>query len=414
MVPNGWQISRLEEIAKITDGAHKTPRYTTSGVPFLRVTDIKGNYIDLSSVKFISDEEHLQLIKRCKPEPGDILYSKNGTIGIPCLINWNWEFSIFVSLALIKLTNKNLSLPEYIVYVLASDFIKEQIRLRVKTGTVTNLHLEEIKEFQIPLPPSSEQKKIVEILSSVDEAIASTQAVIDQTRKLKQGLLQQLLTRGIGHTQFKESAIGQIPATWEVVAIGDVADVIDPQPDHRTPPEVAEGIPYIGMGDIRADGSINFDGARKVAPAVLEKQRSSFTVYPEAFIFGKIGTIGNPAVLPIQIDFALSANLILITSKDLVVSKYLLIAVQSPLIEQQIELQTNITSQPALGIKKVRKFFIPFPPRKELESLVDTFQSLEYSIKSYSKQLQHLEQMKRGLMQDLLTGRVRVKNTKLI
>ena len=95
-----WEMVELGDIStKITDGTHKTPKYTESGVPFLRVTDItKSN----DSKKFISKDEHLDLIKRCHPEKGDLLYSKNGTIGVAKLVDWDYEFSIFVSLCLIK------------------------------------------------------------------------------------------------------------------------------------------------------------------------------------------------------------------------------------------------------------------------------------------------------------------------
>ena len=103
-------MEELQNLTKlITDGAHHTPNYTESGVPFLRVTDVQSNNIDFDRIKYVSKDEHLELIKRCNPEKGDILYSKNGTIGIPKLVDWEWEFSIFVSLALIKPKNERIS-----------------------------------------------------------------------------------------------------------------------------------------------------------------------------------------------------------------------------------------------------------------------------------------------------------------
>jgi restriction endonuclease S subunit len=269
-------------------------------------------------------------------------------------------------------------------------------------------HWPEVKRLQFLKPPLPEQKKIATILGSVDKAIQATQAVIDQTRKVKQGLLQQLLTRGIGHTRFKQTEIGEIPEEWEVVQVGDIADVIDPQPDHRTPPQVEIGIPYVGMGDIKKDGSIDFCKARVVSPAVLEKQIKSFAIHQGAFVFGKIGTIGNPAILPESRHFALSANVVLITSDNLSIAEFLLPIMQSPLIDSQVHQQINTTSQPALGIKKVRKFYIPMPSTQELQMITRFFCLLDDSIAEQSKNLDHLISCKSGLMQDLLTGRVRV------
>ncbi len=154
--PN-WEIVELEKISiKITDGTHITPNYTSDGIPFLRVTDItKSN----GSKKFISKEEHAELIKRCNPQKGDILYSKNGTIGISQIIDWDYEFSIFVSLCLIK-PNKEKVLPEYLGEILNTTYVFNQAKNFTKTGTVSNLHLVEIKKLKIPLPNLNMQKLI--------------------------------------------------------------------------------------------------------------------------------------------------------------------------------------------------------------------------------------------------------------
>lgn len=153
-----WPMPRLQEVCdKITDGTHRTPNYTDSGIPFLRVTDITQSN---GSKKFISSEEHAELIKRCKPEVGDVLYSKNGTIGVAKLIDWNWEFSIFVSLALLKPKRDRLD-SRYLETFLNSDGALSQATARSKSGTVTNLHLEEINEMQIPLPSLETQRAIV-------------------------------------------------------------------------------------------------------------------------------------------------------------------------------------------------------------------------------------------------------------
>lgn len=153
-----WPIVTLEEIAtKITDGTHRTPDYTEDGIPFLRVTDITESN---TSKKFITVEEHKVLIKRCLPEKGDVLYSKNGTIGIAKLIDWDWAFSIFVSLALIK-PKKDLIAPRFLETFLNSDIAYSQAISRSKSGTVTNLHLVDIKTIKIPVPPLDIQQAIV-------------------------------------------------------------------------------------------------------------------------------------------------------------------------------------------------------------------------------------------------------------
>jgi type I restriction enzyme S subunit len=154
-----FDIRVLDTITdKITDGAHFTPTYVESGVPFLRVTDIQDEAINWQAVKYIPQEEHDELVLRCRPEPGDVLLSKNGTIGIPRYVDWENIFSIFVSLCLIK-PAKNILSGCYLTAYLKTGAAQRQLRQHSKTGTVTNLHLTEIRKMLIPLPPIEEQRK---------------------------------------------------------------------------------------------------------------------------------------------------------------------------------------------------------------------------------------------------------------
>lgn len=164
-VPEHWVATRLGHLTRqIVDGAHFTPTYVDQGVPFLRVTDITASNLDLSEVKRIPEYEHVELSRRCRPEKGDLLLSKNGTIGIPRVVTWDWDFSIFVSICLIKL-GKKLD-ANFVAYVFQSSTIKIQIEEGVKQSTVINLHLEKIAGFKFPVPPISEQLAIVDYLNA--------------------------------------------------------------------------------------------------------------------------------------------------------------------------------------------------------------------------------------------------------
>ncbi|MEN8220158.1 MAG: restriction endonuclease subunit S [Pseudomonadota bacterium] len=155
-VPEHWETARLKYLSKkIIDGTHFTPTYLPSGVPFLRVTDIQNKEIDLTKVKYISEDEHNELTKRCQPQKGDLLLSKNGTIGIPKVVDLDWKFSLFVSISLIKLKKElNVTFAEYFFQ---SQPIKEQTFGLTKQSTVTNLHLDKIQNYYFVVPPIEEQ-----------------------------------------------------------------------------------------------------------------------------------------------------------------------------------------------------------------------------------------------------------------
>jgi Restriction endonuclease S subunits len=127
--------------------------------------------------KYISKTEHEELKKRCSPQIGDILYSKNGTIGIAKLVDWNYEFSIFVSLALLQ-PKKQLIDSKFLELTMNSENIQAQARNHSKTGTVTNLHLVEIKRFSIPLPSLEIQRNVVKICEAERGLILNSKNII--------------------------------------------------------------------------------------------------------------------------------------------------------------------------------------------------------------------------------------------
>ncbi len=184
-IPSHWEVKKLKYVTtKINDGTHVTPTYVAEGVPFLRVTDIQDEKIDLESVKRIPEHEHNELFKRCDPEKGDLLLSKNGTIGITKVIDWDYPFSIFVSLCLIKFTEQIN--PYFFSYFFQSDVVNEQIHSSSKTTSVTNLHLDKIRELLTIVPSRDEQKKIVDWLDENTGKVKETAQAISRQIDLLQ------------------------------------------------------------------------------------------------------------------------------------------------------------------------------------------------------------------------------------
>ncbi|MFL5624412.1 MAG: restriction endonuclease subunit S [Ktedonobacteraceae bacterium] len=161
------KLERLDDLClTITDGTHVTPTYVSEGIPFLSVKDITTGQIRFDEAKFISPEEHVLLTKRCKPERDDVLLTKVGTTGFAKAIDVDREFSIFVSLALLKLDKRRLH-PKYTEYMLNSSQIRKHSEEGTRGVGNKNLVLKFIKEFPIPAPPLPEQKRIVAYLDNL-------------------------------------------------------------------------------------------------------------------------------------------------------------------------------------------------------------------------------------------------------
>lgn len=168
-IPANWTWCYLDNLCSlITDGTHHTPTYVSSGVPFISVKNLSSGYLDFSGTKFISTREHNELKKRCCPQKGDILLTKIGTTGIAVAIDTDEEFSIFVSVALLKLIKPYIS-PEFLTKLISSPLVRKYSADGTEGVGNKNLVLRKIKSFLVPLPPLAEQKRIV---AKIDQLMA--------------------------------------------------------------------------------------------------------------------------------------------------------------------------------------------------------------------------------------------------
>ena len=162
-LPEGWCWTRLGNLLSlVSDGTHKTPQYTESGVLFLSVQNVSGGSFDLTRARYISRETHEGLCRRVKPGRGDILLCRIGTLGKPIIVDVDYEFSIFVSLGLLRPIS--IAIAKWICSCIDSPVGFAWIeKVKVGGGTHTfKINLGDIPDFILPLPPLAEQRRIVE------------------------------------------------------------------------------------------------------------------------------------------------------------------------------------------------------------------------------------------------------------
>jgi restriction endonuclease S subunit len=174
---------------KIVDGVHKTPNYTQEGAPFIVIENLnRGSYIDFSDTRFVSWDDHREFIKRAHPEPGDVLVSKDGTLGLTRYVDTERAFSIFVSVALLKPKHSVLD-GRFLAFYMRSQLFWEHVRRTSAGSALKHIHLRDFKTAPFPLFPIQVQRKHVEHLESL-EALA--QRVDEQTVSTR-GLLKALM-----------------------------------------------------------------------------------------------------------------------------------------------------------------------------------------------------------------------------
>ncbi|KAB0519174.1 restriction endonuclease subunit S [Pseudomonas extremorientalis] len=196
-IPTSWEWTRLANITfQITDGAHHTPTYIDAGIPFLSVKDMSGGTLDFTATRFISEEAHELLSKRCHPQRGDLLLTKIGTTGVPVIVDTDQPFSIFVSVGLIKAPWDHLNV-NYLQLLIGSPFVKKQSADGTEGVGNKNLVLRKIANFLIAIPPLAEQHRIVAKVEELMVFCNQLKTRLTRARQLNEQLASTLVERAL-------------------------------------------------------------------------------------------------------------------------------------------------------------------------------------------------------------------------
>ena len=429
-IPNPWSWCRLGNIIyHLTDGAHKTPKYidTKDGVPFLSVKDISSGKIDLTNTKFISQETHEVLSKRCNPQKGDILLTKVGTTGIPVIVDTDIKFDLFVSVALLKFDDKLID-AKYFKYLLESPLVQDQVRENTKGVGNKNWVLRDINNTLIVLPPLEEQKRIVakieKLMPLVDEYAESYNRLqkIDNEfeDKLKQSVLQyamegklvkqdpsdepaselikkienekaELIKEGKIKKSKKLPAITDdekpfdIPDSWEWVRLDSLAQVLNGDRGKNYPGKeywISEGIPFINAGAL-GEKNINKSKINYISEQRYKLLRAGF-IKNNDILYCLRGSLGKMSISRINIG-AIASSVCIIRLFDDRILNYIWVALSSEFGKYLIKEFENGTAQPNLSANNIKKYYLPIPPLEEQKRIITKTNKLMKSISKISK-----------------------------
>lgn len=349
---------RLGDVATYINGyAFKPEDRGEEGLPIIRIQDLTGNVHDLG---FYNGEYP----KKVEINDGDILISWSASLGVyiwsegKALLNQHIFKVVFDKVAIDK---------NYFVYAVR----RKLVEMGMKTHGATMKHIVK-KDFDatlIPYPTLDKQAEIAANLNKVSSIIEAREQELQLLDNLIKARFVEMFGNPLDGT-----------AKYPIHQVGNVAEAVDPQPSHRTPPVQEGGVPYISIKDCDyKTGKIDFEGARKVARKVLEEHLNRYTLHAGDFVIGKIGTIGNPVFIPARDDYTLSANVVLVQPNCEVVSPYFLkYSFESDFVERQFSEAKNSTSQAAFGIQKVRNVKVMNPD-------LDTQRAFEKFVKQVNK-----------------------------
>ncbi len=400
-IPEDWEVVRLGEVAsEIYYGiTAKAVEHHTS-LKILRTTDINNFSADWNSLPNCEITEKRTDLRRYLVRKNDILIARAGTVGVSVLSDKDFDNVVFGSY-LIKVNLSEKVDPKFFHYFLQSKYYWHHL-LKAQGSTLKNVNLPILKSLLIPLPPLPEQKRIAEVLRTVDEAILKVEQEIEHTERLKRGLMQHLLSRGIGHTRFKDSPIGKIPEEWDVVRVKDIGTVIT----GKTPSTKND---EFWNGDIMFVTPTDYKGKKYIEATeryVTKKGASQSTLIPpKSVLVVCIGSIGEIAINTKSCVTNQQINSIIPSEK--IDSEFLYYTLKFK--AKILKLWAGTTTTPIIKKSLFEKFTIPLPPLPEQKKIAEILMTVDRKLELLRQKKVHLERIKKGLMNDLLTGRRRLK-----
>jgi len=401
-LPEGWKWVRLEEDVILITGSRPKGGAVEEGIPSLggeHITEDGRIIFTEQNAKYIPDK-FFKLMPKGKVEVNDILINKDGAnTGKVAILKVKFHPHIAINEHLFILRSKKLFEQKYLFYWLYSSFAQTEIKNRITGSAQPGLSSSFIKNFFLPLPPLPEQQKIAEILETIDNAIEKTDKIIEKYKRIKQGLMQDLLTKGIDENgnirneethKFKDSPLGRIPEEWEVVRLGEIFNI-------KAGGDI-DKLSYCDIKDKRFQYPIFSNTLENKG---LYGYSDKFT-YPEncITITGR-GTLGH-AIPRFEKFNAIIRVLVLIPKFEMnivFVSEY---------INNKINFIIESTGVPQLTAPKVAEYYIPLPPLPEQQRIAKILTQIDQTIEKEQQYKEKLQRTKQGLMQDLLTGKVRV------
>ena len=436
-IPESWEWVRLGTILhKLSDGTHSRPHYVASGIPFISVKDISGGKLDFSDCKYITEKEHCELYSRCNPEYGDILLTKVGTTGIPVIVDTTNEFSLFVSVALLKFNQEMLS-NEYLACLINSPLVQKQAEKNTRGVGNKNWVMRDIANTLIVIPPLLEQQRIVSKLQKILPFVDNYAHAYSKAKKLNNGF-PNLLKKSILQEAVQGKLVPQDPndepasilleriraekerlikagkikrdkhesvifrrdnSHYEKCGSNDVCiddeipfdipnswcwtrldNIITVRGGKRLPKgekllESPTDHVYIRVTDMK-NNSVDLNDLHYIDDKVYREISNYIITKDDIYIVIVGSTIGKVGIVPNELDgMNLTENAARLTPY-LVDKEYLLLALQTEYLQRQFLDKTNQVGQPKLALIRLKTSLIPMPPLEEQKRIAQMYKHL--------------------------------------
>jgi len=406
-IPKEWEVVKLQDV---TLKAKSLDASTLSEFDYVDISSIDNQTFKITNWAHLKGKQAPSRARRLIRKD-DILfattrpYLKNIAIVPPELDGQICSTGFCVIRA-----DRSKAEPHWIFYYVQTDRFVKRIAAKMKGATYPAVADKDVLMEKILLPPLPEQKRIAEILRTVDEGVEKVEQEIEHTERLKKGLMQRLLTRGIGHKEFKDSPIGKIPRDWEVVRLKDIGELQDGDWILKEN-YVDSGVRLIQVGDIGVGRFLN-KSKRFISLERAEELRCKFVDSENHILISRMpDPIGRACLAPkLPYPYIVAVDITMFKPDLDQADRLFLIYVLNfgKTLKRMNKLAVGATRK-RISRKNLEQFKIPLPSLPEQKRIAEILETVDRKLELLRQKKEQLQRIKKGLMNELLTGRRRVK-----
>lgn len=419
---NKWKHTSLKDVLDLViDHRGLTPKklgsdWSNEGIKTISAMNIKnGKIVNPEQIRYINNG----LYKRWMSDEiadGDVVMTSEAPLGEAYIIKNGEKYCLSQRLFALRPRQSDLN-SGYLYYYLTSDKGKKELYDRSSGTTAQGIRQTELLKVDIPVPSLSSQEKIADILSSIDGVIQKTDQIIQKSEELKNGLMNELLTKGIGHKKFKKTKLGVIPEEWDVFTIQDLIDshYIEPNQDgnhgelHPKGADfIKDAVPFLTATDIR-NSVIDFVNCKHISQEQAQSLRVGSAKNGDVLLTHK-GTIGQVAILETNKypKVMLSPQVTYFRIKDNKIhNQFLAYVFQSSYFFDQFKVAAMQSTRDFLSITGQRKLLLAIPTNlNEQRIIASTLKTIDDKVSGERNRFAQLVALKMGLMQDIFSQKV--------
>ena len=408
---NNFEHKSLSQLCTLLNGlAFKPEDWSEYGHPIIRIQNLNGS----SDFNFCNRPVPNQYMI----PPDTVLFSWSGNRGTSFGPYWWKGSSGVLNQHIFKVSPKPDIYPRWLYYSL--DLARQEAEQQAHGGSgLVHVRRTDLLKYKIPTPPPPEQRRIAEILDTIDEAIQKTEALISKLKVMKQGLFHDLFTRGLDENgklrdpkahpeQFKDSSFGRIPEEWKIKQCQAVCKgigagiVIKPAQYYQS-----SGIPVFRSANIQESGIYPED-------LVYMSEQSNRLLAKSQIHTGDVLTVrtgypGTSCFVPSEFDGANCVDLLISRPAPIILPEFLSLWINSSFGKGQVLRMQGGLAQQHFNVGELEKLLVPIPILREQSGIVKNVEAHDTRIRTEEQYRDKLKLQKKGLMHDLLTGKAGVK-----